>query len=45
MIGIHGELVALAGQAPTFNFDTGLLAMEIGTLLSSASAASEHANG
>ncbi|MFL0356578.1 DNA polymerase III subunit delta' [Erythrobacter sp. GH1-10] len=45
LIEAHGELVALASQAPTYNFDTGLLAMEIGTLLSSASAASEHANG
>ncbi|MBD2841776.1 DNA polymerase III subunit delta' [Erythrobacter rubeus] len=45
LIDTHGELVTLAGQAPTYNFDTGLLAMEIGTLLSSASAASEHANG
>ncbi|MBV7267054.1 DNA polymerase III subunit delta' [Erythrobacter ani] len=45
LIDAHGELVALAGQAPTYNFDTGLLAMGIGTLLSSASAASEPANG
>ncbi|QFT77918.1 DNA polymerase III subunit delta' [Erythrobacter sp. THAF29] len=45
LIEMHGELVALAGQAPTYNFDTGLLSMDIGTLLSSAGAASEHANG
>lgn len=45
LIEVHGELVALAGQAPTYNFDNGLLAMEIGTLLSSASAGSEHAHG
>lgn len=31
----HGELVRLAGQAPTYNFDPGLLAMEIGGLLAS----------
>ena len=43
-VELHSELVKLAGQTPTFNFDTGLLAMEIGTLLSTASEASEHAN-
>ena len=32
----HSELVKLAGQAPTYNFDPGLLAMEIGGLLASA---------
>lgn len=45
LIEVHGQLVALAGQAPTYNFDTGLLSLEIGTLLSSVGAASEHANG
>ncbi len=45
LIETHVALVTLAGQAPTFNFDTGLLAMEIGGLLSAAGAASEHANG
>ncbi|GMN01450.1 DNA polymerase III subunit delta' [Erythrobacter sp. MTPC3] len=45
LITAHGDLVKLAAQAPTYNFDTGLLAMEIGTLLSNASAGSEHANG
>nr|WP_298927883.1 DNA polymerase III subunit delta' [uncultured Erythrobacter sp.] len=44
LIEAHGQLVTLAGQAPTYNFDNGLLAMEIGTLLSSASAGSEQAN-
>ncbi|MCK0128360.1 DNA polymerase III subunit delta' [Erythrobacter sp. F6033] len=45
LIEVHGELVSLAGQAPTYNFDNGLLAMEIGTLLSSVGAGSEHAHG
>lgn len=44
LIEAHGELVALAGQAPTFNFDAGLLAMEIGTLLVAAAPASARAN-
>ena len=41
----HGELVRLGAEAPTFNYDTGLLAMEIGTLLARAAPASERANG
>lgn len=45
LIGAHGELVRLAGQAPSYNFDTGLLVLEIGTLLVNASAASEPAHG
>lgn len=45
LIEAHGELVALAGQAPSYNFDTGLLTMNIGTLLVAAAPASEHANG
>ena len=36
MVEAHGELVRLAGQAPTYNFDPGLLVMEIGTLLANA---------
>jgi DNA polymerase-3 subunit delta' len=36
IIEAHGALVRLAGQAPTFNFDSGLLMMEIGGLLASA---------
>ena len=44
LVDLHGDLVSLAGQAPTYNFDTALLAMEIGTLLSRAGAASESAN-
>jgi DNA polymerase-3 subunit delta' len=34
----HAELVRLAAQAPTYNFDAGLLVMEIGTLLASLGA-------
>ncbi|MEQ1497112.1 MAG: AAA family ATPase [Novosphingobium sp.] len=34
-IAAHGELVKLAGQLPTYNFDPGLVAMEIGALLAS----------
>lgn len=37
IIAAHAELVRLAGQLPTFNFDPGLAAMEIGGLLASAS--------
>ncbi len=44
LINLHGGLVSLAAQAPTYNFDTGLLSLQIGTLLSSVSAASDHAN-
>lgn len=32
---VHAQLVSLAGQAPTANFDPGLLVAEIGTLLAS----------
>ncbi len=45
LIEAHGQLVTLASQAPSHNFDTGLLALEIGTLLVSAHAASEPAHG
>lgn len=41
----HAELVKLAAQAPTFNFDAGLLVMEIGTLLASLAAPREAAHG
>lgn len=40
----HADLVALAGQAPTYNFDPGFLAMEIGSLLASAAPNMERAN-
>lgn len=36
IIAAHGELVLLAAQLPTYNFDPGLAAMEIGGLLASA---------
>lgn len=36
IIETHGEIVRLAAQAPTYNFDPGLLAMEIGGLLAGA---------
>lgn len=40
----HSRLVILAGQAPTYNFDPGLLIMEIGGLLASAAPPRERAN-
>lgn len=36
IIDAHSEIAKLAGQAPTYNFDPGLLVMEIGGLLASA---------
>ena len=41
----HADLNRLAAQAPTYNFDPGLLVMEIGTLLASLAvpSAPEHA--
>lgn len=36
IIEAHGALTQLAAQAPTYNFDPGLLIMEIGGLLASA---------
>lgn len=38
LVETHGELVRLAAQAPTANFDPGLLVMEIGTLLTKLAA-------
>jgi DNA polymerase III subunit delta' len=38
LVETHSALVRLAGQAPTANFDAGLLVMELGTLLSSVAA-------
>lgn len=35
IIAAHAALVRLTGQAPTYNFDPGLLALEIGGLLAS----------
>lgn len=45
LVETHAALVQLAAQAPTYNFDTGLLAFEIGGLLVGASTASEPAHG
>ncbi len=41
----HAELVRLAGEVPTYNYDPGLLVMEIGTLLSHLAAPSGPAHG
>jgi DNA polymerase-3 subunit delta' len=43
IVEAHAELNRLAGQAPTYNFDAGLLVMEIGGLLASAAAPRETA--
>lgn len=45
LVEAHGELVTLASQSPTYNFDTGLLAQEIGSLLMRAAPASAPAHG
>lgn len=45
MIDAHGELIRLSAEAPTYNYDSGLLALEIGTLLAGAAPASERADG
>ena len=45
LIDAHSALGTLSAQAPSYNFDTGLLCMEIGTLLSRAHVASEPAHG
>ena len=41
----HAELSRLAAQAPTYNYDPGLLVMEIGSLLAALAAPSERAHG
>jgi DNA polymerase III subunit delta' len=41
----HADLVRLAAQAPTYNFDPGLLVMEIGTLLASLAVPREAPHG
>ena len=41
LVDTHAELVRLSGEQPIYNFDPGLLGMEIGTLLAQAGAASE----
>ena len=40
----YADLNRLAAQAPTYNFDPGLLVMEIGTLLASLATPSERAH-
>lgn len=45
LVDTHAELVRLSGEQPTYNFDPGLLGMEIGTLLAAAGEASERGNG
>lgn len=45
LIDAHHELVTLAGQAPTYNFDPGLLVGEIAGLLARVADASEPAHG
>jgi DNA polymerase-3 subunit delta' len=44
IIEAHGALVKLAREAPTYNYDPGLLAMEIGALLASAAVPTEAGN-
>jgi DNA polymerase III subunit delta' len=41
----HAELSRLAAQAPTYNYDPGLLVMEIGSLLAAVGALREPAHG
>lgn len=45
LVETHAALVALASEAPTANFDPGMLPFEIGTLLVTAAPASEPAHG
>ena len=45
MVDAHGALVSLAAEAPTANFDPGMLPFEIGSLLVAAAPASEPAHG
>jgi DNA polymerase-3 subunit delta' len=44
LIAAHQEVATLAAQAPTYNFDPGLLAIEIGGLLASAALPREAAS-
>lgn len=41
----HAELARLNAEAPLFNYDSGLLIMEIGTLLGQVAASRDRANG
>lgn len=45
IVEAHAELVRLAVQAPTYNFDPGLLVMEIGGLLAGAAGNSDRSHG
>ncbi len=45
LIEAHSALVTLGAQAPSYNFDTSLLALEIGSLLTRAAPASDPAHG
>lgn len=45
LVETHAELVRLSAQAPTANFDAGLLIMQIGTLLSQIAAPRDTVNG
>lgn len=45
LIDAHGALVNLAAEAPTANFDPGMLPFEIGSLLVTAAPASDPAHG
>jgi DNA polymerase-3 subunit delta' len=45
IVEAHAELVRLSVQAPTYNFDAGLLVMEIGGLLAGAAGNREPAYG
>ena len=45
LIDTHAALVKLAGEAPTYNFDTAMLTFEIGGLLVASAQASEPAYG
>jgi len=45
LVEAHSRLVTISGQAKSYNFDPGFLAMEIGTLLASAATHRAPANG
>lgn len=45
LVQAYSDLNRMAAQAPTYNFDPGLLVMEIGTLLASLAAPSERGHG
>ncbi|WP_370180295.1 DNA polymerase III subunit delta' [Alteriqipengyuania sp.] len=45
LVDAHARLVTISGQAKSYNFDPGFLAMEIGTLLASAAPLRAPANG